>query len=115
MDMPILELKAPWPLVNVEAEDCELVVSFHPEAFLWPVVEEVGSVLLSLVDETEDAHFILSFGNVDRMTGVGLRKLIRLSEKLQSHGRRLLIKNVCSDLANHLSINGLAAEFSLAA
>ena len=53
MELPILELKAPWPLVNVEEEDCELVVNFHPEAFLWPAVEEVGITLLCLVDETD--------------------------------------------------------------
>src|SRR5438128_1579309 len=115
METPILELKVPWPLVNVEEENCELVVSFHAEAFLWPAVEEVGSVLLSLVDETDGAQFILNFGNVEHVTGVGVQKLVRLTRKLQSSGRRLLIKNVGQSLVNNFLEKGLTGQFAIRA
>jgi anti-anti-sigma regulatory factor len=115
MELPILELKAPWPLLNVEEEDCELVVNFHPEAFLWPAVEEVGITLLCLVDETDGEQLILDFGNVDRVTGVGLQKLVRLSKKLQTNGRRLRIKNVGQGLIADLAGQGLTGEYVIAA
>src|SRR5215467_11194566 len=98
MQPQILELKIPWPLVNVEEANRELVVSFHSEAFLWPAVEEVGITLLCLVDETDGEQLILDFDNVDRVSGVGLQKLVGLSKKLQAHGRRLRIKNAGQDL-----------------
>jgi hypothetical protein len=110
---PILELKTPWPLVNVEEENCELVVSFHPEAFLWPSIEEAGKILLSLVDETDDGQFLLDFGNVDRLTGVGLEKLVLLNKRLETKGRRLKIKNVGPDLLKVFSARGVISDFTL--
>ena len=113
MQPQILELKTPWPLVNLEEEDGELVVSFHPEAFLWPAVEDVGNTLLGLVNETDGGQFILDFGYVDYLSGVGLEKLVVLNRKLQCHGRRLVIKNVGANLLKVFSIAGLTRDFAI--
>jgi hypothetical protein len=107
MAPPILELKTPWPLVNVEEENCELVVSFHAEAFLWPAVEELGKILLSLVDETDGGQFVLDLGNVDSFSGVGLEKLVLLNKKLAVYGRRLMIKNAGPKVLKAFSARGL--------
>jgi hypothetical protein len=115
MQPEILELKAPWPLVNVEVADRELVVSFHPEAFLWPAVEEVGVTLLCLVEETDGEQLVLDFDNVERVSGVGLQKLVRLNDKLQTNGRRLRIKNAGQELVGNLADKGLTGEFALSA
>jgi anti-anti-sigma factor len=110
MEPPIVELKTPWPLVNVEEKHGELVVSFHPEAFLWPSVEEMALNLFSLVEETDGDEFVLDFGNVDYLTGVGVEKLVHLNKKLRSNGRRLVIQNVSPDLAKILALCKLANE-----
>jgi hypothetical protein len=107
MAPPILELKTPWPLVNVEEENCELVVSFHAEAFLWPAVEELGKTLLSLVDETDGGQFVLDLGNVESFSGVGLEKLVLLNKKLAAYGRRLVIKNAAPKVLKAFSARGL--------
>jgi len=110
MEPQILELKTPWPLVNVEEENGELVVSFHPESFLWPSIEEVGKTLLSLVDETEEDPFFLDLGNVDQFSGVALDKLVLLNDKLKIGGRRLVLKNVTYNLMEMLALTVLAKE-----
>jgi MFS superfamily sulfate permease-like transporter len=102
MEFPILELKTPWPLVNVEEDEGELVVRFHSDAFLWPAVDEVGQILLSLVDETDGGPFVLDFGNVDRVSGIGLEKLVRLNRKLAARGGRLAVRNAGSELRERL-------------
>jgi anti-anti-sigma regulatory factor len=106
----ILELKTPWPLVNVEEENGELVVSFHSESFLWPSIEEVGKTLLSLVDETEKDPFFLDMGNVDHFSGLALDKLVHLNNKLKIAGRRLVLKNVTPHLMEKLQLTTLANE-----
>jgi MFS superfamily sulfate permease-like transporter len=103
MEWPILEMKTPWPLVNVEEEDGELVVHFHAEAFLWPTVEEVGRILLTLVDETEGSSLVLDFGAVDRVSGIGLEKLARLHRKLAMQGGKLAIRNAGLPLRQRLA------------
>ena len=113
MEPPIVELKTPWPLVNVEEKDGELVVSFHPEAFLWPSVEEMAMNLFSLVDETDGGHFVLDFGNVDYVTGVGVEKLVILNKRLRSNGSRLIIQNVSAHLAKIFALCDLAKEFDI--
>ena len=113
MDLPIVELKTPWPLVNVEEENGELVVRFHSESFLWPSVDEVGRTLFDLVQETEGCQFILDFANVDYLTGVGLEKLVLLNRKLHATGRRLIIKNVGTHLMTILSVTGLTRDFDI--
>ena len=113
MDLPIVELKTPWPLVNVEEENGELVVRFHAESFLWPSVEEVGRILFDLAQETENCPFVLDFSNVDYLAGVGLEKLVRLNSKLQATGRRLIIKNVDTHLLTILSLTGLTRDFDI--
>lgn len=113
MDWPIMELKTPWPLVNVEDDNGELVVRFHAESFLWPSADEVGKALMELAQETEDCQFILDFGNVDYLTGVGLEKLVHLNRELRSTGRRLIIKNVSKPLVRLLSLTGLTSEFDV--
>jgi anti-anti-sigma factor len=115
MQLQILEMKTPWPLVNLEEEEGELVVSFHPEAFLWPAVEDVGTTLLGLVNETDGGQFILDFDHVDYLSGVGLEKLVVLNKKLQCHGRRLMIKNVGPNLLKVFSIAGLTRDFAISA
>ena len=104
MDWPICEWKTPWPLVNMEEEDGELVVRFHEDAFLWPAVEEVGRTLLSLVDETEASPLVLDFGNVVRVGGMGLEKLAHLHRKLETRGGNLAFRNVDSPLRQRLSL-----------
>ncbi len=113
MTWEILELKTPWPLVNVEEEDGELVVRFHSEGFLWPCVDEVGKTLLGLTDETDGDPFFLDFANVDYMTGAGLEKLVHLHNKLKQDGRRLVIKNVSPEIMNIFTITGLAKDFAI--
>jgi len=113
MEPPIVELKTPWPLVNVEEKDGELVVSFHPEAFLWPSVEEMAMNLFSLVEETDGGQFVLDFGNVDYVTGVGIEKLVLLNKTLHSNGSRLIIQNVGTHLAKIFALCGLAKEFDI--
>jgi anti-anti-sigma factor len=113
MERHILELKTPWPLVNVEEEDGDLVVRFKAESFLWPSVDEVGNTLLELADETEDCRFVLDFSNIDYLTGVGLEKLVHLHKKLQSNGRRLIIKNVDPLVLKIFSLTGLIKEFDV--
>jgi anti-anti-sigma factor len=113
MELPILELKTPWPLVNVEEENGELVVRFHAEGFLWPSVDEVGQILFGLVEETEGCPFVLDFSNVDYLTGIGIEKLVLLNKKLQTHGGRLTIKNVSPHLVKIFSITGLTQDFSI--
>src|SRR5689334_13687976 len=73
-----IELKTPWPLVNVEEDSGELVVRFHADAFLWPAVEDVGRTLISLAEEADDGELVLDLGNVEPLTGVGISKLLRL-------------------------------------
>ena len=113
MDWPIVELKMPWPLVNVEDDDGELVVRFHAESFLWPSVDEVGRTLLELTAETGDCQFVLDFTNVDYLTGVGLEKLVLLNRELQATGRRLIIKNVSAQLVRLLALTGLTSDFDI--
>jgi anti-anti-sigma regulatory factor len=98
MEPPILEMKTPWPLVNVEEENGELVVRFHHEAFSWPAIEEVGLTLLCLLDETDGSPFLLDFGNVDYVSGFGLEQLVLVSKKLATSGRRLVLRNVRPNL-----------------
>jgi anti-anti-sigma factor len=113
MDWPMMELKMPWPLVNVEDDNGELVVRFHSEGFLWPSVDEVGKVLMELARDTDDCQFILDFGNVDYLTAIGLEKLVHLNRELKNTGRRLIIKNVSKPLVKLLSLTGLTSEFDV--
>ena len=113
MDWPIVELKTPWPLVNVEDDDGELVVRFHADSFLWPSVEEVGRALLEVAQETDDCQFALDFANVDYLTGAGLEKLVLLNRELRNTNRRLIIKNVCKPLVRLLGLAGLDGEFDI--
>jgi anti-anti-sigma regulatory factor len=113
MEMPILEMKTPWPLVNVEEECGELVVRFHHEAFLWPSIEEVGRTLLCLIDETDGGPFLLDFGNVDHVTGFGMEKLVLVSKMLAARGRRLVLRNVGPNLMKLFSAPALAREFEI--
>jgi hypothetical protein len=110
MALPFVEMKTPWPLINVEEDNGELVVSFHSEAFLWPSVEELGYNLLDLVDETDDCAFALDFGNVDKVIGVGLKKLALLDDVLKTRGRRLVIRNVAPDLLPKFAVAGLTEK-----
>src|SRR5271165_1313609 len=109
MEPQIQELKTPWPLVNVEEEAGELVVSFHPESFLWPSVEEVGKTLLSLVDETDDDPFFLDLSNVDHFCGSALDKLVHLKNRLSAQNRQLVLKNVTSSVMEKLRRTELEA------
>jgi anti-anti-sigma factor len=111
MNWEILELKTPWPLVNVEEEDGQLVVRIHAEGFLWPSVDEIGTTLLKLVDEVDGDPFVLDFSNVDYMTGAGLEKLVHLHNKLQKDGRQLMINNVNPCIVHIFAITGLAEDF----
>lgn len=113
MDWPIVELKTPWPLVNVEDDNGELVVRFHADSFLWPSVEEVGRALFEVAQETEDCQFILDFGNVDYLTGAGLEKLVHLHNELKLTGRRLIIKNVCEPLVRLLALASVSELFEI--
>ncbi len=108
----ILELKTPWPLVNVEEENGDIVVRFHAEGFLWPCVEEVGRALSSLLDETE-GPFVLDFAHVTHMTGAGLEKLVRLNMRLDDKAGKLVIKNVAPNLMNIFSVTGLTEDFDV--
>src|SRR5438270_13605792 len=111
MESLIIEVKTPWPLVNVEEDNGELVVSFHEDAFQWPSVEEVAAILLTLVDETEGGPLVLNFGTVGYLTGVGLEKLVLVNKKLTSQGRRLHIRNVDPELMSVFALTGLTKEF----
>jgi hypothetical protein len=113
METPILELKTPWPLVNVEEKNGELAVSFHPDAFRWPCVEEVGGILLSLVDETVGSPFYLDFSNVECLTGLGLEKLALLNKQLHAAGSRLVIKNVATNVMKAFAAADFAKDFDI--
>jgi hypothetical protein len=110
MDLPIVELKCPWPLVNVEEERGALIVRFHADGFQWPAVEEVGTILCNLVEEADGAPLVLDFGNVNHVTGVGLEKLTALNKKLLARGGRLAIKNVDAHLMKRLQLSDLCNE-----
>ncbi len=90
-----------------------LSCDFHAESFLWPAVDEVGRTLLELADETGDCQFVLDFATVDYLTGVGLEKLVLLNRELQATGRRLVIKNVSTQLVRLLSLTGLTSDFDI--
>jgi anti-anti-sigma factor len=113
MEQQILEFKTPWPLMNVEDVAGELIVSFHPESFLWPAVEEIGIALDKLLEELEDCRFILDFANVDYLSGMGLEKLIHLHSQLKTKGQRLALKNVSPVLLKLFHAAGMQKEFIL--
>jgi anti-anti-sigma factor len=113
MEVPILEIKTPWPLLNMEEKNGELAVSFHPDAFTGTAVWEVGLTLAQLVDEIDGCPFFLDFRNVDYLSGVGLEKLIFLNKRLQKEGRRLTIRNVGPNLMEVFSLTGLTRDFDI--
>jgi anti-sigma B factor antagonist len=84
-----------------------MVVTCNAGSFLWPSVDEVGSILLGLTEELEGRQLVLDFGDVDYLSGAALEKLVVLQRKAAAEGSTLIIDNVSSYLLEIFSVTGL--------
>jgi len=104
----VLMMDVLCPPVHVEQHAGTMVVTCNADSFLWPSVDEVGSILLGLAEELDGRQLVLDFGDVDYLSGAALEKLVVLQRKAASEGSTLIIDNVSSYLLEIFSVTGLA-------
>ena len=61
-------------------------------------IKQLGQQLFRMVDEDHCYNILLNFSNVDFLSSAALGKLITLEKKIRSHGGKLLLSNLRSEI-----------------
>ena len=85
-------------LIVSEVRDVTVVRFVDSKIIDTTKIHKLGEELIGLVEQESRKHILLSFTNVEFLSSAALNKLIVLNNKVNLHGGKLRICNLCPEI-----------------